>query len=79
VGVIFNYDLLFIWVGIYLYLTTALINRAKDLGQVVGVVSHLVDGGLSILPYTDDTIIFMEDDLERAKNMKLVLCVFEQL
>jgi hypothetical protein len=79
VGVIFNYDLLFIWVGIYLYLTTALINRTKDLGQVVGVVPHLVDGGLSILQYADDTIIFMEDDLERAKNMKLVLCVFEQL
>jgi hypothetical protein len=56
-----------------------LINRAKDLGQVIGVVPHLVDGGLSILQYADDTIIFMEDDLERAKNMKLVLCAFEQL
>jgi hypothetical protein len=56
-----------------------LINRAKDLGQVVGVIPHLVDGGLSILQYANDTIIFMEDDLERANNMKLVLCAFEQL
>jgi len=27
----------------------------------------------------DDTIIFMDNDLERAKNMKLLLCAFEQL
>jgi len=35
-----------------------LINRAKDEGQVSGVVPHLVDGGLSILQYADDTILF---------------------
>jgi hypothetical protein len=56
-----------------------IINRAKDLGKVGGVVPHMVDGGLSILQYADDMIIFVEDYLERAKNMKLVLCAFEQL
>ena len=35
-----------------------LINRAKDESQVIGIVSHLVDGGLSILQYADDTILF---------------------
>ena len=40
---------------------------------------HLVDDGLSVLQYADDTKIFMDNDLERAKNMKLLLCVFEQL
>ena len=40
---------------------------------------HLVDGGVSILQYADDTIIFMEHDLAKARNMKLVLCLFEQL
>jgi hypothetical protein len=39
----------------------------------------LVDDGLSILQYVDDTILFMEHDLEKAKNMKLLLSVFEQL
>jgi hypothetical protein len=38
-----------------------------------------VDGGVSILQYADDTIIFMEHDLAKARNMKLVLCLFEQL
>ena len=39
-----------------------IIERAKSDGQIVGVVPHLVDGGLSILPYADDTILFMKHD-----------------
>jgi hypothetical protein len=56
-----------------------LINRAKVAGQVRGVITHLVDDGLSILQYADDTIIFLDHDLEQAKNLKLLLCAFEQL
>ena len=44
-----------------------------------GILPHLVDDGLSILQYADDTIIFMENDREQAKNLKLLLCAFEQL
>jgi hypothetical protein len=44
-----------------------------------GVVPHLVDDGLSILQYADDTIIFLEHDLQQAKNLKLILSVFEKL
>ena len=58
---------------------TVLVNRAKQEGQVGGLIPHLVDGGVSILQYADDTIIFMEHDLAKARNMKLVLCLFEQL
>jgi hypothetical protein len=49
-----------------------IINRAKEDGQVEGLIPHLVDGGVSILQYADDTIIFMEHDLEKALNMKLI-------
>jgi len=56
-----------------------LINRAKDGGHVTGIVPHLVDGGLSILQYADDTILFMDHDIEKATNMKMLLCAFEQL
>jgi hypothetical protein len=38
-----------------------------------------VNGGISILQYADDTILFMEHDLVKAVNMKLILCLFEQL
>jgi hypothetical protein len=56
-----------------------LISQAKDTDQVHGVVPHLVDEELSILQYADDTVIFIDNDLEKAKNMKLLLCAFEQL
>jgi hypothetical protein len=56
-----------------------MIARAKEDGQVDGLIPHLVDGGVSILQYVDDTIIFMEDNLEKALNMKLMLSIFEQL
>lgn len=58
---------------------TVLINRAKATGQVAGVVPHLNDGGLSILQYTDDTVLFMDHDLEKAYNLKLLFYTFEQL
>ena len=45
----------------------------------MGVIPHLADGGLSILQYADDTILFMEHDLEKAMNMKLILTDFEKL
>jgi hypothetical protein len=56
-----------------------MIARAKEDGQVDGLIPHLVDGGFSILQYADDTIIFMEHNLEKALNMKLILCIFEEL
>ena len=65
--------------NIVVNMLTIQIGRAKDAGQVGSPVSHLVDGGVSVVQYADDTIIFMEHDLAKARNMKLVLCLFEQL
>src|SRR4051812_17682988 len=56
-----------------------MIERAKLDNQIEGVVPHLVDGGLSILQYADDTILFMEHDLDKAVNLKLILSAFEEL
>jgi hypothetical protein len=60
-------------------LLVILIARAKEDGQVEGLIPHLEDGGISILQYVDDTIIFMDHDLEKPLNMKPMLCIFEQL
>jgi hypothetical protein len=35
-----------------------MIEHAKVDGQIKGVIPHLVDAGLSILQYIDDTILF---------------------
>jgi hypothetical protein len=56
-----------------------LINRAKADGQVDGLVPHLVDGGLSILQYADDTLLFFDNDLEKAANLKSLFVAFEQV
>jgi hypothetical protein len=58
---------------------TIMIERAKVDGLIERVVTHLVDGGLSILQYANDTILFIEHDFEKAKNLKLILSAFEQL
>jgi hypothetical protein len=50
-----------------------LVNRAKNEGHINGVVHHLVDDGLSIPQSVDDTIIFLDHDLERARNLKVLL------
>ncbi|WVZ74625.1 hypothetical protein U9M48_022786 [Paspalum notatum var. saurae] len=56
-----------------------IINRAKVEGKVNGVIPHLMENGLSILQYADDTVIFLDHDLELARNMKALLCMFEKL
>jgi hypothetical protein len=56
-----------------------LINRAKGEGQLSRVIPHLVDDGLSILQYADDTILFVEHNFEQAKNLKILLSAFKQL
>jgi hypothetical protein len=56
-----------------------MIKRVKSDGHIEGVIPHIVDGGLSILQYADDTILFMEHDLEKAQNLTLILSAFEQL
>jgi hypothetical protein len=52
--------------------------RGKMDGQVSGLIPHLVDGDVYILQYADDTIIFLDHDLEKALNMKLILCIFSK-
>ncbi|WVZ59014.1 LOW QUALITY PROTEIN: hypothetical protein U9M48_009224 [Paspalum notatum var. saurae] len=54
-----------------------ILAHAKDEGQIKGLIAF--DGGLSILQYADDTVIFMDHDLEEAMNMKILMCAFEQL
>jgi retron-type reverse transcriptase len=56
-----------------------LIKRAKEEDQVAGLVPYLVEDGLSILQYADDIVLFLEHDLDKEKNMKLLLLAFEQV
>jgi hypothetical protein len=55
-----------------------LIARAKEEDQVGSLIPHLVEGGVSVLQYADDTILFMEHDLGKAVNMKLIKINFHK-
>lgn len=57
----------------------SLIARAKRDVQILGLIPHLTDDGISILQYADDTIIFLYHNFDKAVNMKLVLSAFEQI
>jgi hypothetical protein len=65
--------------NIVLDVLAILIAQAKDSDMFRGLVPNLVDDGLSILQYVDDTIIFVANDIEEVKNMKILLWAFEQL
>lgn len=56
-----------------------MVQNAQDHGQVIGLVPYLVDKGVAILQYADDTIILMQDNVEEVRNMKLLLYLFEQM
>lgn len=56
-----------------------LIRKSQDQGVLVGLVPELVDGSLAILQDADDTIFLLEDNLENARNLKFLLCLFEQI
>jgi hypothetical protein len=53
-------------------ITAILFNRAKTEGQISGVIPHILDDGLSILQYANDTILFVDHNFGQARNMKLL-------
>jgi retron-type reverse transcriptase len=45
-----------------------LINRAKNGGQISGVIPNIINDGLSILQYADNTILFMDIILNKQQT-----------
>jgi hypothetical protein len=53
------------------------IDKAKALGYIKGVVPHLVQGGVTHLQYADDTILLCDGNGQTIMNLKFLLCCFE--
>ncbi|PWZ09805.1 hypothetical protein Zm00014a_034033 [Zea mays] len=47
--------------------------------MVSGLIEHIILRGVAILQYADDTIICVKHDLERARDMKFLLYLYEML
>jgi hypothetical protein len=56
-----------------------LIQKAKDEGIIKGLIPHIIPNGCCCLQYADDTIFLLQDDLLDARNLKFILCLFEQM
>lgn len=52
-------------------------QKAADHGLIKGLITDIVPQGVVNLQYADDTIIFLDQDVQKAKNMKWVLTCFE--
>jgi hypothetical protein len=42
-------------------------------------VEHLIQKGVVILQYADDTILCLQDNIDKARYVKLLLYVYEQM
>jgi hypothetical protein len=58
---------------------TRMVLKAQQNSLIPGLIKNLIPMGVAILQYTDNTIIFLEHDMEQARNMKLLLYMFEQM
>jgi hypothetical protein len=58
---------------------TSFVIRAQQNKLTTGLISDLIDGGVAILQYADDTIVCLEHNFEKARNVKLLLFMFEQM
>jgi hypothetical protein len=53
-----------------------MIQNAQQNGLISGLADQILDIGYAILQYAYNTILFIKDDLESARNLKLWLYIF---
>jgi hypothetical protein len=58
---------------------TRMVIRAQQNNLVTGLIDNLIPHGIAILQYLDDTILCLSHDVKKARNMKLLLYMFEQM
>ena len=56
-----------------------MISLAQSNRLITGLVPEYVEKGVAILQYVDDTILCLEDNEENARNMNLLLYLFENM
>ena len=44
-----------------------------------GLILEYIEGGIALLQYADDTILCIQDDMEVAQNLKLLLYLYENM
>jgi hypothetical protein len=58
---------------------TRMMIKAQNCGLVTGLIDHLIPTGTALMQYADDTILCLKNDMGCARNVKLLLYLFEQM
>uniref|UniRef100_A0A8I6WLN0 Reverse transcriptase domain-containing protein n=1 Tax=Hordeum vulgare subsp. vulgare TaxID=112509 RepID=A0A8I6WLN0_HORVV len=53
--------------------------KASSCGLISGLLNNIIPGGVVSLQYADDTLLFLEDSYDKARNFKWILSCFENL
>jgi len=53
--------------------------KAARHGLITGLLPQMLEDGIISLQYADDTLLFLENNLEKACNLKWLLVCFEQM
>lgn len=56
-----------------------IMNKANEHGLMKGMLGENLYNGVNMLQYVDDSIFLLDDDLDSARNLKMMLCAFEQM
>jgi hypothetical protein len=56
---------------------TRMILKAQSNNLFCGLISHIIDKGVAVLQYVDDTIVCLDHNIEGARNLKLLLYMYE--
>ena len=52
---------------------TRMLIKAARSNLVSGLMPQVIEGGIISLQYADDTLLFLENDIEKANNLKWLL------
>jgi hypothetical protein len=56
-----------------------MIHKAQSNRLFTGLIDHIVNNGVAVLQYANDTIICLKHDIQGARNMKLLLYMYEMM
>jgi hypothetical protein len=51
---------------------TRMILKAQSNDLLCGLIEHIIDKGVAVLQYADDTIICLKHNIEGARNLKML-------
>jgi hypothetical protein len=55
-----------------------MVLRAQANSRITGLIPHLIPNGVAILQYADDTIMCLENNLKKARYVKLMLYILSR-